>query len=81
MPKYYRVRFYSDIVRCDDTKPCEVHARAYPSQMEAEKAANGAMALMRGRFGAAAGYLVAIETVKPWPSGRSHRHLSFHRAA
>ena len=59
MPKIYRVRFYSDIERCDDTKPCEVHARAYPSQMEAEKAANGAMALIRGRFGVAAGYLVA----------------------
>ena len=58
MPKFYRVRFYSDITRHDETRPCAVHSRAYPSLPEAEKAANNAMMLMRGMYGTDTGYLV-----------------------
>ena len=39
MPRFYRARFYSDIKRNDETEPSEVHSLAYPSQLEAEKAA------------------------------------------
>ena len=65
MPRFYKVRFYSDIARHDKDGPCEMHSRAYPSQTEAETAANSAMALMRGKYGARVGYLVADRNDEP----------------